>query len=314
MLEIALPRRASVPTTQGACIVAIDAGGTKTAALALDLATGERRSGLAGAGNPESAGLQAATEQLLAAADQAAGGKPIDALLIACAGTGIEDLRAALQARAAQIRHVDLVNDVIGAWGAATGGEDGIALICGTGSHAVGVAAGRALRVGGWGHIFGDEGSAWELGRAAIAVRLAMLDGREPVTPLAALLDARLGDPELAVPALYRAENQKSQVAALAPIVDAAAAAGDPAATRIVEQAAAALVGHIAALGRELAFDASTTIGLVGSTWRSAQLREAFLAGVAALELPIAGATPAPTERDPVEGTLLLLERALGLR
>lgn len=313
MLEIALPRPADGPPPKTGCIVAIDAGATKTAALALDLQRGERRSGRADAGNPESVGLVAATEHVLAAAEAAAADSPITAMLVACAGTSVDDLRGELTARAPQIRHLDLVNDVIGAWGAATGGEDGIALICGTGSHAVGVAGDRALRVGGWGHIFGDEGSAWELGRAALAARLRMLDGRADETPLAAMLDAQLGDPQVAVPELYRSPNLKSQVAALAQVVDAAQRAGDPVAAQIIEQAAADLAGHIAALGRALPFDGSTTIGLVGSTWKAAALLEAFQRHVAALELPVSGAPAAPTAREPVEGTLILLQRALGL-
>lgn len=314
MLEIALPKPGSPPAPGAGCIVAVDAGATKTAALALDLATGERRRGLAAAGNPEAVGLAAATDHLLLAATEASGGQAIDALLIACAGTDIEDLHRAVTARTAEVRHLDLVNDVVGAWGAATGGDDGVALICGTGSHGVGVAGGRAIRVGGWGHVFGDEGSAWELGRAAIAARLRMLDGRQAPTALADLLDAQLGEPEDAIPALYRSASMKSDVAALAPVVDAAAAAGDPVATAIIEQAAADLVAHIAALATALQLGPTATVGLVGSTWRSESLLAAFRAGVAALDHPIAGAEPAPTEREPVEGTLLLLERALGLR
>lgn len=313
MIEIALPRPATAPTSDQACIVAIDAGATKTAALSLDLATGARRTGLAAAGNPESSGLQAATDHIMEAAAEAAGGREIDSLLIACAGTDIADLRAALTKRCADVRHLDLVNDVIGAWGAVTGGDDGVAVICGTGSHAVGVAGGRALRVGGWGHIFGDEGSAWELGRAALSARLRMLDGRLPVTPLAALLDERLGDPEVGIAALYRSPKVKSDVAALAPVIDAAVQAGDPVAKAIIDEGAQALVDHIAALARDLQLGGDTTIGLVGSTWQAQALRDAFTAGVAALDSPIAAVTPLPAEREPVEGVLILLERALGL-
>lgn len=42
-------------------------------------------------------------------------------------------------------------------------GQDGMMLISGTGSVAYGLKNGRFFRVGGWGHILGDEGSAYAI-------------------------------------------------------------------------------------------------------------------------------------------------------
>ncbi len=68
---------------------------------------------------------------------------------------------------------------------------DGIAVISGTGSMAVGAWQGRTARAGGWGYLLGDEGSGYWIVRSAIRELLARLDGDAPPGPLGAcLLDA----------------------------------------------------------------------------------------------------------------------------
>src|SRR5690606_1041239 len=82
-------------------------------------------------------------------------------------------------------RHVRLDSDVIAAWGGAFGGQAGIVLCAGTGSICVGVtAAGERLRAGGWGPVFGDEGSAYAIARHGIKAALASVDGRGKATSL----------------------------------------------------------------------------------------------------------------------------------
>ncbi|HET9130296.1 MAG TPA: BadF/BadG/BcrA/BcrD ATPase family protein, partial [Terriglobia bacterium] len=64
----------------------------------------------------------------------------------------------------------------------AIGLEPGILLIAGTGSIAIGRRAdGSMIRVGGWGPIFGDEGSGFWIGREAVQAALRAHDaGVEP--------------------------------------------------------------------------------------------------------------------------------------
>src|SRR5207249_5513001 len=79
-----------------------------------------------------------------------------------------------------------VVNDLIPAWAAGTGGAPGIALIAGTGSNALGVnASGEAWRAGGWGHILGDEGSGYWLGLHGMQAAVTWRDGRGRPTRLA---------------------------------------------------------------------------------------------------------------------------------
>ncbi len=62
-------------------------------------------------------------------------------------------------------------NDMVCGWAGSLGGVDGINVVSGTGSIAYGENHGHAARAGGWGELFGDEGSAL-LGRDPGAERV----------------------------------------------------------------------------------------------------------------------------------------------
>ena len=57
-------------------------------------------------------------------------------------------------------------------------GLRGGVLISGTGSIGLGYADGKRFRVGGWGHLVGDEGSGYALGRDVLKLCTHMIDGR----------------------------------------------------------------------------------------------------------------------------------------
>jgi len=64
----------------------------------------------------------------------------------------------------------------------ALGGKPGIVVFAGTGSVALGTAPGVStfVRAGGWGNVFGDEGSAFWIGREAIRSAMSAADRGEP--------------------------------------------------------------------------------------------------------------------------------------
>ncbi|MFZ1094840.1 MAG: BadF/BadG/BcrA/BcrD ATPase family protein, partial [Xanthobacteraceae bacterium] len=71
-------------------------------------------------------------------------------------------------------------NDMICAWAGSLGGEDGINIVAGTGSIGYGERKGRSARAGGWGEIFGDEGSAYWIAAQGLNIFTRMSDGRLP--------------------------------------------------------------------------------------------------------------------------------------
>lgn len=60
-------------------------------------------------------------------------------------------------------------------------GADGISVIAGTGSVVYGYLAGKFYRVGGWGHLFGDQGSAYWIAKQLYLELTAQLDQNLPL-------------------------------------------------------------------------------------------------------------------------------------
>ncbi len=86
-----------------------------------------------------------------------------------------------------------VVNDALVALEAGAPGEAGVVIISGTGSIAYGRnRRNEGARAGGWGHVLGDEGSGFWIGRAAMRAVLREADRRGPRTALTPLLAAAL--------------------------------------------------------------------------------------------------------------------------
>ena len=76
-------------------------------------------------------------------------------------------------------------NDMVCGWAGSLAGEDGINVISGTGSMTYGERQGVGHRVGGWGELFGDEGSAYWIAAQGLNAFTRMSDGRLPHGPAA---------------------------------------------------------------------------------------------------------------------------------
>lgn len=68
-----------------------------------------------------------------------------------------------------------------------------LALICDTGSSLVKKDGDRMISVGGWGYVFGDPGSAYNLGREAIRIAMAYEDGIGGSPFLYSMMKSKLG-------------------------------------------------------------------------------------------------------------------------
>jgi len=240
--------------------VGVDGGATRTRAVVLDeagreLARAEGRQAIANAKEPHLAAGSVADVSERAA--KAAGlDLPADGLFAGLTGAGREDNRLAVEQellRMETARKVRIGTDFITAFHDAFGDGPGILLIAGTGSSSMGRGEdGRETRCGGWGHHLGDEGSGYALGAAALRMAAWQDDGRAPVTGLPAAILAHLGLERVQDLIPWAAAAAKKEVAALAPLVGAAAAAGDPAAQEIVARAVRDLEAHAVALRERL--------------------------------------------------------------
>jgi glucosamine kinase len=140
-------------------------------------------------------------------------------------------------------------------------GGPGIIVLAGTGSIAHGRGIdGSMARCGGWGTVFGDEGSGAWIGRRALGIVAAAADGREPPTALTGsiLTAAEVNTPEDLIPWAIAAST--TTIATLAPVVMATAAAGDARANALLGLAAEELVVHVRALALRLFGDERASI------------------------------------------------------
>jgi len=139
-------------------------------------------------------------------------------------------------------------NDVVCGWAGSLGGADGINIVSGTGSIAYGENRGRAARAGGWGELFGDEGSAYWIGIRGLSGFSRMSDGRLPAGPLYPLVKERLElheDLDLVDLVLNRWQGARGRIAAVAQVVAEAADQGDGHAAGILAEAARELAATV---------------------------------------------------------------------
>ncbi|MFQ6539652.1 MULTISPECIES: N-acetylglucosamine kinase [Aphanothece] len=137
---------------------------------------------------------------------------------------------------------------------------EGLVLISGTGTIAVGRnRLGREHRCAGWGWLLDGAGSAMDIGRDGLARSLEMADGRRPESGLRQRLWQQLGIDSHAPGAaqalkalVVQPDFGPAGFARLAPLVVAAAEAGDPEARGIVAHNAAALAAMAVTICREL--------------------------------------------------------------
>ncbi|MDR6293201.1 MULTISPECIES: N-acetylglucosamine kinase [Inquilinus] len=176
-------------------------------------------------------------------------------------------------------RPVIVMNDVQAAFEGAFAGRPGVLLLAGTGSMAWASAGdGSHVRVGGWGDAFGDEGSAFWIGKEAVTRASRAIDGRDDAPGFGEALFSFLGlpfdDPYDALIGWYRSRaHLRSDLAALALFVDREAEAGRPEALRILDEAADHLARHVVAAWRAIGGDGPIRWSVAGGAFASAQLR-----------------------------------------
>lgn len=242
-------------------VLGVDAGGSKTVALLADAegrVVAEARSGGA---NLQSHGelevektLHSVIEEVLAT-----DGTPPVAACLGMAGVDRErdgqTIRHIMRRLGFKERAL-IVNDALIALVAGAGIGPGLVVVAGTGSIAYGVnAEGVAARAGGWGSALGDEGSAYWIGRRALAAVTREVDGRGPATQLTDLIleHFSIRHPYQLVAAIYEARPGPRDIAALAATVERARSEGDAVAADILTGAAAELALSAASVVSRLA-------------------------------------------------------------
>ena len=163
-----------------------------------------------------------------------------------------EPVRALLSQLLPDAGRVRVTHDIeIALRGGIPGGE-GIVIVAGTGSAAYGGWGGRAVHVGGWGVVMGDDGSGYWLGTQALRAVAQALDGRGEQTSLQMAVFDRLS---LTAPrdlVAWSLTASKAEIAGLAETVLGQHRLGDRVAGKILDSGAAEIARTAVAAVRQL--------------------------------------------------------------
>ncbi|MFT8517181.1 MAG: BadF/BadG/BcrA/BcrD ATPase family protein [Acetobacter persici] len=295
----------------GPAILAVDGGGTKTLAVRVGPDVSVQAQQVTRGCNPfDQPDWQSILTDLVS---PLASGVQAAAFGVAGYGENRETGRQ-LQAHVQQLfpaTPTSLTNDVDMACIGAFAGGAGVLLLSGTGSMAwASDGAGQTARVGGWGPVFGDEGSAYWIGRKALQRVCQAMDGRAPeAQSFARQICAAMNWPDAnpaALDALLGWYNQQDRprpaIAHCAPLLADMAEPGCPDARALLTRAAQ----HLAVLvqtARTRFSDHDLPWSYAGSVFKSTLLRTTLT--------DLCGA-PQPPRLPPVGGGLVQAARLAG--
>lgn len=132
-----------------------------------------------------------------------------------------------------------LTSDVVTSHAGALGRAPGVVAAIGTGAVVLAVGAdGRTARVDGWGHLIGDHGSGFQIGRQGLAAALDHFDGRGGSHALATAAEERFGPLPSLAGLLFAVPNRVARVASFCRDVVDIAEQGDDVARMILADSA----------------------------------------------------------------------------
>ncbi len=245
------------PLEKAAVILGIEGGGTKTTWALLSRDGETLAEGEAGPGNTLLLD-DAALEKLLVAIRKGAGTQ-VEAIGGAFAGCqqAVEKARVEKAVRRVwpKAGAVRVVEDTRSALADAFVDGPGIIVIAGTGSNVAGQKSSRdpIEKAGGWGHLFSDRGSAYDIARRGLELAYVRYDKDKKVSPLAQEYLTATGKTTLEelVPFMLR-DTSKTAVAQWARCVFLAAQRGDREARTLLSDSARALAEGVVAVAKRL--------------------------------------------------------------
>jgi glucosamine kinase len=244
-------------------VLGVDGGASSTTCAVVD---GSGRVRGVGRGGPvdhlyRAAGRERARRGLVdaisAARSAAALRRPIDAVVAGITGLDPDAAESGVAVKmlrdATRARIIRATWDGHIAFAGAVGGGNGIVIIAGTGSVAVGRnAKGQMVRAGGHGYLIDDAGGGMRIGQAGLRAAMRAADGYGPATHLLPMMTVRLGAWSEIRERVYGEGGGRTLLASLAPVVEAAARRGDRVARGILGDAGRALGELVLAVAARL--------------------------------------------------------------
>ncbi|MFZ1412554.1 MAG: BadF/BadG/BcrA/BcrD ATPase family protein [Micropruina sp.] len=208
--------------------------------------------------------------------------------------------------RRTSITEIAIAHDSTTAYLGALGNHPGVVCACGTGVVTLALGETEVARVDGWGHIMGDAGSAYWIGRNALEAAMRGYDGRRQMTALTDVVIADFPDVEGAYMALQADPNRIARIARYARHVDRLAAT-DRVAANILDKAAAHLSEAVIAAARRagLMGHEPPRVCAVGEVFNSERVLHKFT-DYLTLQWPNFAVTP--PQGTPLDGAAMLVD------
>lgn len=261
-------------------IIGVDGGGTKTETVAYDLNGEVLSTSLTGFGNvlnnKEEAlnniktGIKNIFDKL--------GKENLKGIYLGLAGSEVADNAKVIHDEIKNEFGIEnvVMNDGELALKATLKGEDGILTIAGTGSIAFGINGTKQAKAGGWGHLLGDDGSAYKIAIEALKNMIYENDFSLPLSDLSVALLKEIGAKEVDDIVGFVYSKTKDEVASITKVVSNFAENGNEIALKIMQKEGLELAKATENVYKKLNFD-KCSIGLVGGVIKKSKVvRETF--------------------------------------
>ena len=217
--------------------VGIDGDSAGTEFVLFDRCGNVKRTERQEGANPNDRDLDYSIRVLTRGLEQLLGNQVPKAVFAGIAGMSQKDYRKAIAARLSERFHTNVYVDLDAANVLSMGAdpENSMAVICGTGSCVFVRKGEKQYHYGGWGYLFDQAGSGYDVGKDAIRCTLAAEDGLQPDSILTGLVRQALGGNAFDnISTIYK--KGSPYIAGFARYVLQAAGAGDSSAMAILQE------------------------------------------------------------------------------
>lgn len=237
-----IPVDALLSQSEKPLYVGIDGGGTKTEFVLFEANGTVHDVVFLEGSNPNDRGIERSIAVLTEGLEKLLRGKTASGVFAGIGGVSLPAYQKAITEQLTETFHTKVVADTDAANVLSMGAdpENSMAVICGTGSCVFVRKGKERYRLGGWGYLLDQAGSAYDVGKDALRLTLAVEDGLEKPCLLADNIKELLGGNVFAnIGQIY--QKGRPYIADLARLVLQSADAGDSRALEILQNNAARL-------------------------------------------------------------------------
>lgn len=226
--------------------VGIDGSGSNTEFVLFEKDGTVRNILRLGGSNPNDGGLDTCLDVLYKGMEHLLTGRTPQAVFAGISGASTEDIRSAIAAQLCDRfrTQANVDSDAANVLSCSKNPDNAMAIICDTGSIVFVRKNNNCYRLGGWGHLLDQQGSAYDVGKDGMRCALGAEDGLQEKT----LMTCRIaelfgGNPYDGIPIIYK--KGRPYLAGLAHIVVESAQEGDSCAMNILNENAQRLADII---------------------------------------------------------------------